>query len=306
VVALVVAGRGGRAGPAFLLAALGWATFVFGGRLFPSAGLVVPGVLQSVLLAFAIVVLVGASESSRVRAAQLAQAAKARAEEERARTEQRRRQASEERLLIARELHDVIGHHLSLINVQAGVGLHLMETRPEQARESLAAIKQASAEALREVRAVLGALQTAEDGAAPRAPAPRLDRIGELIAEVEAAGLTVGVRVEGEPGPVPAEVDRAAYRIVQEALTNVRRHAGPSAAATVVIGYGERELTVRVEDDGGGAVAVPPAGEPEERGAGLPGMRERATALGGSFAAGWRPEGGFRVAATLPLTEGAE
>jgi signal transduction histidine kinase len=235
------------------------------------------------------------AEANRVRRQQFAEVAKYRAEQARARVEQEKRQASEERLRIARELHDVLGHHLSLINVQAGVGLHLMDTRPEQAREALTAIKSASAEALREVRSVLGVLRPEEE-AAPRAPAPSLARLDDLTAD---AGLPVRTVVEGEPRAVPAEVDRAAYRIVQEALTNVRRHAGPEAAAVVTIGYGDEVVTVRVADDGVGGPAAPEVGN------GIAGMRARAAALGGTLVAGPADDGGFTVAATLPLAASA-
>jgi signal transduction histidine kinase len=226
-----------------------------------------------------------------VRRQHFAEMAKYRAEQARTREEQQRRQASEERLRIARELHDVLGHHLSLINVQAGVGLHLMDSRPEQAREALTAIKSASAEALREVRSVLGVLRPEEE-AAPRAPAPSLARLDDLTAD---AGLPVRTVVDGTPRPLPAEVDRAAYRIVQEALTNVRRHAGPAAAAVVTIGYAEGEVTVRVTDDGAGSAA------PLDGGNGIPGMRARAEALGGTLTAAPVPGGGFAVRAVLPV-----
>ena len=215
-----------------------------------------------------------------------------RAQYVRMRAEQSRRQASEERLRIARELHDVLGHHLSLINVQAGVGLHLMDSRPEQAREALTAIKSASAEALREVRAVLGALRPdAEE--APREPTPGLATLGRLT---EDAGIPVRTEVVGEPRPVPAEVDRAAYRIVQEALTNVRRHAGGEATATVTLEYAPDELRVAIADDGAG----PSAEEPDD-GNGIAGMRARAQALGGTLEASPGPTGGFLVEAVLPV-----
>src|SRR5262249_33417463 len=250
-------------------------------------------------------VVLGLAETARVRSTHYAEVAKARleqqrrarAEQERARQEQERRQASEERLLIARELHDVLGHHLSLINVQAGVGLHLMDERPEQARAALAAIKHASAEALRETRAVLAALNPREQSA-PRAPTPGLADLDALVAEVTAAGLPVAVKTEGTPRPLPAEVDRAAYRIVQEALTNVRRHAGQSASAGIFIGYGPRALTVDVLDDGAGAAASYVDG-----GNGIAGMPERALAPGGSVTAGPRTDGGFEVRARLPTPE---
>ncbi|MEV0732225.1 sensor histidine kinase [Polymorphospora sp. NPDC050346] len=216
------------------------------------------------------------------------------AEQRRLTEERRRRQASEERLRIAAELHDVLGHHLSLINIRAGVGLHLMDREPDQARVALDTIQQTSAEALREVQAVLNTLYPTGD-AAPRAPAPGLDRLDGLTAD---AGLPTRTVVDGEPRPLPAATDRAAYRIVQEALTNVRRHAGRAATATVSIGYGPDALVVQVDDDGGGREpASIPAGN------GINGMRERAGALGGSLTAGPSPDGGWRVRASLPLTK---
>jgi signal transduction histidine kinase len=267
-----------------LLTALGW------------AGLHGPGLGQALVVVVVMVVLLFLAEAARVKREELAQLGRIRAEQARARAEQQRRQESEERLRIAQELHDVLGHHLSLINVQAGVGLHLMDSRPEQAREALAAIKTASAEALREVRSVLGVLRT--DGAAPRSPAPGLERLTELTAD---AGFTVDTRVTGSARPLPAEVSRAAYRIVQEALTNVRRHAGPGATAAIDIEYADGALVLRVDDDGVGA----PADLDDEAGNGVAGMRARATALGGSLSAGPGPDGGFRVAVRLPAAGGS-
>ncbi|GAA2043750.1 sensor histidine kinase [Polymorphospora rubra] len=246
-----------------------------------------PEVHEAVVAALWILVVFVLAEAARIRGQHYAEQARAGAEQE-------RRQASEERLRIARELHDVLGHHLSLINVQAGVGLHLMDSRPEQAREALTAIRTASAEALREVRGVLGVLRP-EQEVAPRAPAPTLDRLAELTAD---AGIPVRTRVRGVARPLPAEVDRAAYRIVQEALTNVRRHAGPAATAVVTIGYDDDALAVRVDDDGlGGAAPV------DEAGNGIAGMRARAAALGGTLTAEPLAEGGFRVDARLPTGE---
>ncbi len=209
------------------------------------------------------------AEAIRVRSAHFAEMRRTMAERARARDEQERRQASEERLRIAQELHDVLGHHLSLINVQAGVGLHLMADNPDQARVALEAIKQASTEALGEVRAVLSALRP-KDEKAPRAPAPSLAGLDALIAPEHTV-------IIGEPRPLPPEVERAAYRIVQESLTNVRRHARPGAVATVTIDYGTSALLVRVADDGRGA----PASEKSGEGTGIAGMRTRAEALGG-------------------------
>jgi signal transduction histidine kinase len=287
-VALIIAGvaavKAGQRLPVWAITAAGYAAWWW---------LTEPSLRQALFLAGWIVGILLVSEWARVGARYQAQAAEARTERARAQEEQQRRQASEERLRIAQELHDVLGHHLSLINVQAGVGLHLMDSQPEQAREALGAIKQASAEALREVRSVLAALHAAGE-AAPRTPAPGLDRLDELTVD---AGLPVDTSVVGTVRRLPAEVDRAAYRIVREALTNVRRHAAAGASATVVIEYRPEELVVRVADDGGGAPVTGPVAE----GTGIGGMRERAAALGGSLVAAPRPEGGFRVVARLPL-----
>ncbi|MET7423315.1 histidine kinase [Dactylosporangium sp. NPDC005555] len=216
-----------------------------------------------VLIGVWCLVIAGFGEAARVRGMRYSQMARdwsaqqqvARAEEEKARVEQERRQASDERLLIARELHDVIGHHLSLINVQAGVGLHLMDEQPEQARVALTAIKHASAEALRETRSVLAGLNPGE--AAPRTPTPGLRDLDRLVEEARAVGLPVTVDTAGTPAPLPPQVDRAAFRIVQEALTNVRRHAGPGAAATIVVGHAPGELTLLIADDGHGPTPAP-------------------------------------------------
>jgi signal transduction histidine kinase len=217
------------------------------------------------------------------------------AEAARVQAEEARRRASEERLRIARELHDVLGHNISLINVQAGVALHLMDEQPGQARSALTAIKQASSDALGELRSVLDALRLVDDEP-PRTPTPGLAGLDGLVAKAKASGLLVRAEVQGTPRPLPVAVDLAAFRIVQEALTNVTRHAA-GATATVRVAYGKRELTVQV-DDVGGAAAGPTSGG----GNGIPGMRERAVALGGELEAGPRPEGGFRVLARLPLS----
>jgi signal transduction histidine kinase len=240
---------------------------------------------------------VALAEGARIRSEHFREMRRARAVAAQARQEQTLRQASDERLRIAQELHDVLGHHLSLINVRAGVGLHLLDNRPEEARRALEAIKVASAEALREVRGVLAALHP-PDGAAPRAPAQGLADLDELAAQAVAADLPVTVLRSGTVHAVPAEVDRAAYRIVQEALTNVRRHAGPGASATVRVGYGDGVLTLQITDDGAGPTPSPL----DNPGNGIPGMRERAAALGGSLAAGPRAAGGFQVDATLPMS----
>jgi signal transduction histidine kinase len=225
---------------------------------------------------------------------EIVRAARQRAvEAEQARRQEGHRRADEERLRIARELHDVVAHNISLINVQAGVALHLMDERPEQARTALAAIKQASNEALGELRSVLDVLRQVDERS-PRAPTAGLASLDDLVTRAAAAGLAVRTSVEGAPRPLPAGVDLAAFRIVQEALTNVARHAGP-ASATVRVAYGDADLTVQVDDDGHGGGGTSGGGN------GIPGMRERAAALGGRLRAGPRPGGGFQVLASLPI-----
>jgi signal transduction histidine kinase len=220
---------------------------------------------------------------------------------ERGRAEEARRRAGEERMRIARELHDVLAHNISLINVQAGVALHLMDEQPGQSRSALVAIKQASNDALGELRSVLDVLRQGDE-APPRAPASGLAHLDRLVAGAEATGLEVRSRVEGTPRPLPAGTDLAAYRIVQESLTNVTRHAGP-ASATVLVRYGPADLTVEVDDDGRGPAAPRGGTGPNgtATGNGIRGMRERVAALGGELTTGPRPGGGFRVQARLPL-----
>ncbi|QMU73995.1 sensor histidine kinase [Streptacidiphilus sp. P02-A3a] len=214
---------------------------------------------------------------------------------QRARAEREQRIADEQRIAVARELHDVLAHSISLINVQAGVALELLDGDPEQARRALTTIKQTSKDALGEVRQVLGALRT-PGSAAPRAPEPGLDRLDELVRQAAAAGLTVALRIEGEPAPLPQGVGLAAFRIVQEGLTNVIRHSS-ARTAEVVVGYRADAVLVRVTDPGPlSATGGPRAGG---SGSGLAGMRERAAALGGGVSAG--PLGaGFEVRAELP------
>jgi signal transduction histidine kinase len=248
-----------------------------------------PSLIAAVGIAAWLLVLGTVAEIARIRRER-------RMEAERMRAEEARRRASEERLRIARELHDVLAHNISLINVQAGVALHLIDEQPEQARTALAAIKQASKEALGELRSVLSVLRQADEAPPPRAPAPSVAHLDGLVSRASAAGLEVRTEVSGTPRTLPTGVDLAAFRIVQEALTNVARHAGP-ATAVIRVGYGEDDLTVQVEDDGSGTgQGAGPGG-----GNGIPGMRERASALGGELEAGPRPGGGFRVLARLPL-----
>jgi len=209
-----------------------------------------------------------------------------------------RRLAGEERLRIARDLHDVLAHNLSLINVQAGVALHLVDERPEQSRAALAAIKQASKDALEEVRSVLEVLRH-PDEPAPRAPAPGTERFDELIARTRATGLPIDARLDQIPKGLPEGVDRAAYRIVQEALTNVTRHA-PGAATHVRVHRNGGYLLVEVTN-GPAASGDLSGARNGAAGSGIRGMRERVRALGGEVEVGPQPAGGFRVQARLPL-----
>ncbi len=215
----------------------------------------------------------------------------------RARAEQdARRRIDEERLRIARELHDVVAHTMATINVQAGVAVHVLPTRPEAAAEALQAIKAASKEGLRELRAILNVLRQADD-ADPTQPAPGTAQLETLVDGARRAGLETTLSVTGTPIPLPAAVDLTAYRIVQESLTNAIRHAGPAQAA-VSLCYGDDELRIDVADTGRGKLASVVS---EGAGHGLAGMRERAAAVGGSVETGPSPRGGYRVAARLPL-----
>ena len=221
------------------------------------------------------------------------------------RAERSRKVADEERLRIAQEVHDVVGHGLAAINMQAEIALHLLPKRPEQAETALTAISRTSREALDELRVTLAVVRRGDD----RQPTPGLGQLEQLRDRLAGAGLPVTVEVTGEPRDLPIAVDLAGYRVVQESLTNVLRHAG-SATATVRIGYAPTEVTVEVTDTGprpgatgsrpGPAPRRGPGGAPATDGHGLAGMRERVAALGGDFTAGPRPEGGFRVYARLP------
>jgi hypothetical protein len=219
---------------------------------------------------------------------------------EREREEQSRRAVSEERLRIARELHDVVAHSMSVIAVQAGVANHVIDSRPDLARDALSTVETNSRAALVEMRRLLGVLRQGDEPSASLAPTPGLSEVPALVRRLARAGLDVAVSVEGSPSGVPDAVDLSGYRIVQEGLTNVLRHGGP--AARVTIGYRRGALDLSVVDDGRppGAARVEPA---SGAGQGLIGMRERVAVFGGRFTAGPRPDGGFAVTATLPYAE---
>ncbi|WLQ33394.1 sensor histidine kinase [Streptomyces castrisilvae] len=225
---------------------------------------------------------------------------------ERTREEEARRRVAEERLRIARDLHDVVAHHIALVNVQAGVAAHIMDKRPDQAKQALAHVREASRSALNELRATVGLLRQSGDPEAPTEPAPGLALLGQLVASVRQAGLSVEVACAvGEEPPLPAAVDLAAYRVIQEALTNVRKHAGPGARAEVSVVRVGATAEVMVLDDGRGNAAGTPQAT-RGGGHGLLGMRERVTALGGTLTAGPRYGGGFRVHAILPVEARAQ
>lgn len=213
-----------------------------------------------------------------------------------ARAESKRRHANEERLKIAQELHDVVAHHMSLINVQAGVALHLMGQQPERAETALVAIKSASKEALAELRTLVGILRE-EGAAAPRSPASMLGSLDELIERTSHAGLAVDKNITGTPRLLPATTELAAFRIVQEAITNVVRHAG-ATRALIAIEYGPTVLAVHVDDDGRGMGLLD---VDAADGNGIRGMRERAQALGGAIDVGRSTLGGTRISAALPI-----
>ncbi|HEX2497492.1 MAG TPA: sensor histidine kinase [Actinomycetes bacterium] len=210
----------------------------------------------------------------------------------------RDRAAAQERNRIARELHDVVAHHLSMIAIQAETARLATPGMPAEGQEQLAGIGGTARDALTEMRRLLGVLRVDVDGVAELSPQPGLDRIDELIEAARAAGTPVRLTLSGAPVPLPVGVDLSAYRIVQEALTNARQHA-PGAGVEVEVAYTEDLLRLRIRDDGPGSTQANPSGH------GLHGMRERAALAGGTLAAGPAESGGFLVEATLPVSEPA-
>jgi signal transduction histidine kinase len=236
---------------------------------------------------------------------------------ERERDAQAQIAAAAERARIARELHDVVAHNVSVMVVQADGAGYALDTAPEQAREALDAIARTGRQALAEMRSLLGVLRSvgsgpvsgpgfsgSGNGAAGLAPQPGIEQLAELLEQARAAGLPVSFAVEGVPRPLAAGPALAAYRIVQESLTNARKHGGPAATAAVTLRFREDELVIKVTDDGRGAKAAGRGGDNGDgngAGHGLLGMRERVETYGGAVVAGPRPGGGWRVRATLPL-----
>ncbi|MET9340256.1 histidine kinase [Nonomuraea sp. NPDC003804] len=245
-----------------------------------------PGLWHVLAIVAVMALILAAGELARYRR-------ESRAERARVAEEESRRQASEERLTMAQELHDVLAHNISLIHVQASTALHLMDDDPSQARAALTTIKSASKEVLGELRSVLNVLREG----APRSPTAGLDRLGDLV---ERSGLDVSLELGGAR-PLPAQVERAAYRIVQESLTNAARHA-PGSRVLVRLDYRPAELVIAIADSG---PAMPAVLAEAGSGNGIPGMRERAAALGGTLVAG-PAGGGFQVEARLPLPEETE
>jgi signal transduction histidine kinase len=247
-------------------------------------------------------------ESVRSRRAVAAEALKRARQAERTREEEARSRVDAERLRIAREVHDTVAHAIAIVNVQAGVTAYLLDKQPERAREALVTIEQTSAQALHEMRAVLGVLRDSDNG---RVPHPGLGQVNELTAMAREAGLDIKLDVTSPAAPLPSAVDHTVYRILQESITNVIRHVGPTRV-TVALDYGTDVLEVRVTDEGGRDASGDGVGGPQptagsvtgssaEPGRGIVGMRERCGLLGGELTAGPRPCGGFEVKARLPL-----
>jgi signal transduction histidine kinase len=250
-----------------------------------------PSTTFAVGLAAGLIFLLSAAELIRSRNQRTAALA-------RSRTEELRRLAGEERMKMARDLHDVVAHNISVINVQANTALHLMDRQPERARQALTTINEVSKQALVELRSVLGVLRDVDESA-PRSPSPGLARLGDLVDSAAAAGLTVHVEPPDGPAPLPAEVDLAAYRIVQEALTNTIRHSR-AASAAVTLSYEPGYVTVRVSDGGGRGAVNGQRNAIAGSGLGLAGIAERVASCGGSLMVGPTGAGGFAVTARLP------
>jgi signal transduction histidine kinase len=248
-------------------------------------------------------------DSVRVRRAYVAELEDRAARLERDREEQGRRAAAEERGRIARELHEVVAHNVSVMVVQAGGARRVFDADPAAARDALGAIETTGRQALAEMRRLVDVLRDepgppSAGGGPERAPQPGVSALGGLVEQLREAGLDVRLEVEGPPRPLASGVDLSAYRIVQEALTNTLKHAGP-ASATVVLRYGDAAVEVEVVDDGRGAAADGADGD-GEAGHGLVGMRERVALFGGELRAGPRPGGGYGVRARLPLPDDGE
>jgi signal transduction histidine kinase len=247
---------------------------------------------QSVLIVAGVWLLGHYVRTRRLLVAELQQRA---LDVERERDERAMRAVAEERLRIARELHDVLAHTMSVAAVQAGTGRLVGPDHPVEAIKALTAVEETARAAMHEMRQILTVLRADDDGDAAVRPAPGLDDLAALVSQVTEAGIAVDVRVEGEARPIPTSIGLAAYRIIQEALTNVIKHAG-RAHVTVLVRYTDHDVTVQICDDGHATTSTAGGG-----GHGLIGMRERVAVHGGELIAGPAPGGGFRVTARLPV-----
>jgi signal transduction histidine kinase len=285
-------------------------TLLTTGWFIASVGIQPPAAIGWVFFRIAASIMAAAlGESVRSRAAQALERAR---QAERTREEEARSRVDGERLRIAREVHDTVAHAIAIINVQAGVTAYLLDKRPQRAREALVTIEQTSAQALHEMRAVLGVLRDSDNG---RVPHPGLEQVNDLAALAREAGLDVKLDMMPCTTPLSSAVDHTVYRIMQESITNVIRHVGPTRV-TVALDYGTDVLELRVTDEGGQGAsgncvgdARPAAGTAgrgsAEPGRGIVGMRERCGLLGGELTAGPLPGGGFEVRARLPLVPAA-
>ncbi|WP_378790271.1 sensor histidine kinase [Nonomuraea fastidiosa] len=253
---------------------------------------------EYVIVVVVLVAVWGAGRSLRLRRAYMEELKDRAARLERAHAADTRAARAEERSRIARELHDVVAHHVSVMTVQAAAARRVLETDPELAREALSAVEHTGRLAMTEMRNIVGVLRT--DGQAELGPQPAVKDLPALVEQMREAGLPVRLQVEGTEVPLPAGVDLAAYRLVQEGLTNSLRHAGPGAKAVVTVRYLPGELDVSVEDDGVGVKED----QTEPPGHGLVGIRERVTLYGGILNIGPLPGGGFEVRARFPLKDG--
>ncbi|MFF7680772.1 sensor histidine kinase [Actinacidiphila glaucinigra] len=241
-------------------------------------------------------------DSLRTRRAYYAELEERAARLQREREAQSKAAVAAERARIARELHDVVAHNVSVMVVQADGAAYVLDASPEQAKQALETISTTGRQALTEMRRLLGVLRAGDDGGGEYVPQPGVDQLTDLIEQVRGAGLPVAFDVEGESRPLASGVELTAYRIVQEALTNTRKHGGPEAHATVRLTFGDGDLSLLIEDDGRGAQQELYEGGGEDgQGQGLIGMRERVGMVSGTLDAGPRPGGGFRISAVLPV-----
>ncbi|MBT2506836.1 sensor histidine kinase [Streptomyces sp. ISL-98] len=266
-------------------------------------GTVLPAIFFSVVMAlpFALAWVLG--DSMRTRRAYFAELEERAARLEKEREAQSKVAVAAERARIARELHDVVAHNVSVMVVQADGAAYVLDASPAQAKQALETISTTGRQALAEMRRLLGVLRTGEQAVSGEyVPQPDVEQIEDLVEQVRTAGLTVDFKVEGTPRPLPSGVELTAYRIVQEALTNTRKHGGPDVGASVRLVYFDDGLGLLVEDDGRGAAhELYEDGGADGQGHGLIGMRERVGMVGGTLDAGPRPGGGFRISALLPL-----